>query len=66
MEKKMKTLLVKIISTLIVASSLLATANTASAYVSVNGYFKSNGSYVAPHFRTSTDSYTFNNFSAWK
>ena len=62
----MKTLLVKIISTLIVASSLLATANTASAYVSVNGYFKSNGSYVAPHFRTSPDSYTFNNFSAWK
>ena len=65
-DKKMKTLLVKITSTLIVASSLLATANTASAYVSVNGYFKSNGTYVAPHFRTSPDSYTFNNFSAWK
>ena len=62
----MKTILVKITSTLIVASSLLATANTASAYVSVNGYFKSNGTYVAPHFRTSPDSYTFNNFSAWK
>ena len=62
----MKTLLVKITSTLIVASSLLATANTASAYVSVNGYFKSNGTYVAPQFRTSPDSYTFNNFSAWK
>ena len=62
----MKTLLVKITSTLIVASSLLATANTASAYVSVNGYFKSNGTYVAPHIRTSPDSYTFNNFSAWK
>ena len=62
----MKTLLVKITSTLIVASSILATANTASAYVSVNGYFKSNGTYVAPHFRTSPDSYTFNNFSAWK
>ena len=61
----MKTLIVKITSTLIVASSLLATANTASAYVSVNGYFKSNGTYVAPHFRTSPDSYTFNNFSAW-
>ena len=62
----MKTILVKITSTLIVAGSLLATANTASAYVSVNGYFKSNGTYVAPHFRTSPDSYTFNNFSAWK
>ena len=61
----MKTLLVKITSTLIVASSLLATANTANACIS-KGYFKSNGSYVAPHFRTSPDSYTFNNFSAWK
>ena len=63
----MKTLLVKITSTLIVASSLLATANTANAWgVSVNGYFKNNGTYVMPHFRTSPDSYTFNNFSAWK
>ena len=62
----MKTLLVKITSTLIVASSLLATANTASAYVSVNGYFKSNGTYVAPHFRTSPDGFKWNNFSAWK
>ena len=62
----MKTLLVKITSTLIVASSLLATANTASAYVSVNGYFKSNGTYVAPHFRTSPDGFRWNNFSAWK
>lgn len=62
----MKTLLVKITSTLIVASSLLATANTANAWVSVKGYYNSNGSYVAPHFRTSPDSYTFNNFSAWK
>ena len=62
----MKTLLVKITSTLIVASSLLATANTANAWVSVKGYYNSNGTYVAPHFRTSPDSYTFNNFSAWK
>ena len=62
----MKTLLVKITSTLIVASSLLATANTASAYVSVNGYFKSNGTYVAPHIRTSPDGYKWNNFNAWK
>ena len=61
----MKNTLIKLTSSLIVAASILATANTASAYVSVNGYFKSNGTYVAPHFRTSPDSYTFNNFSAW-
>ena len=62
----MKTLLVKITSTLIVASSLLATANTASAYVSVDGYFRSNGTYVMPHIRTSPDSSIYNNFSYWK
>ena len=62
----MKTLLVKITSTLIVASSLLATANTASAYVSVDGYFRSNGTYVMPHFRTSPDSSIYNNYSYWK
>ena len=62
----MKKLLIKITSTFIVASSILATANTASAYVTVNGYFKSNGTYVMPHIRTSPDSYIHNNFSYWK
>ena len=61
----MKNILIKLTSSIIVAASILATANSASAYVSVNGYFKSNGTYVAPHFRTSPDSFTFNNFSAW-
>ncbi len=39
--------------------------SNANALVSVDGYFRSNGTYVAPHFRTSPDSFTFNNFSAW-
>ena len=59
----MKKLLIKLTSSIIIAGSLLATANTASALVSVNGYFKSNGTYVAPHFRTSPDSFKSNNFS---
>ena len=62
----MKKFLIKMTSTLIVASSILATANTANAYVSVNGYFKSNGTYVMPHIRTSPDSSIYNNFSYWK
>ena len=63
----MKTLLVKITSTLIVASSLLATANAANAWgFSVNGYFKNDGTYVMPHFRTPPDSSIINNYSYWK
>ena len=62
----MKNILIKLTSSIIVAASILATANTASAYVSVNGYFKSNGTYVAPHFRTSPDSSIYNNYSYWK
>ena len=62
----MKNILIKLTSSLVVAASILATANSASAYVSVNGYFKSNGTYVAPHIRTSPDSSIYNNFSYWK
>lgn len=30
----------------------------------VNGYTRSNGTYVAPHYRSNSDSYKFNNYSA--
>ena len=36
--------------------------SNANALVSVDGYFRSNGTYVAPHFRTSPDGLCFNNF----
>ena len=61
----MKKLLIKISSVLVVTSSILAMTNSAQA-VSVNGYWKSNGTYVAPHIRTSPDSSIYNNFSYWK
>ncbi len=55
-----------------VAAIILATtmtmaslATSASASVFVNGYFKGNGTYVAPHFRSSPDGFTFNNYSNW-
>ena len=50
------------IATVVTMGSL---SSTALASVFVNGYFKSNGTYVMPHFRSSPDGYTFNNYSAW-
>lgn len=47
----------------IVLSVFLMTPFSAEALVSVRGYYRSNGTYVAPHFRTSPDSITSNNFS---
>lgn len=34
-----------------------------TAQVSVRGYFRSNGTYVEPHMRSSPDTYKFNNYS---
>lgn len=62
----MKKLLIKITASLVVAASTFAAANSASAFVSVNGYWKSNGTYVMPHFRTAPDNSLFNNYSYWK
>ena len=57
----------KKVSVLIVAAmvSIGASANYASASVFVNGYFKSNGTYVMPHFRSSPDGFYWNNYSSW-
>ena len=62
----MKKLLIKTTASLIVAASTFTAVNSASAYVSVNGYWNNNGTYVAPHIRTSPDSSLFNNYSYWK
>jgi hypothetical protein len=42
---------------------LVLISQTAQAADYVNGYVKKNGTYVAPHFKTSADSYKFNNYS---
>ncbi len=34
------------------------------AYVNVRSYYRSNGTYVAPHIRTNPDGYRWNNFSS--
>jgi hypothetical protein len=39
-------------------------ATPASADTYVNGYFKNDGTYVQPHYRTNPDSNSYNNYSA--
>lgn len=47
-----------------IAGALLAAiATAASAQVHVDGYYRSNGTYVAPHYRSSPDSSRLNNWS---
>lgn len=37
---------------------------TTLARASVRGYYRSSGTYVAPHYRSSPDSYRSNNYSS--
>jgi len=47
----------------ILVTSMTAFNSSANALVSVDGYYKGNGTFVAPHFRTSPDGNPYNNFS---
>ena len=47
----------------ILVTSITAFNSSANALVSVDGYYKGNGTFVAPHFRTSLDGNPYNNFS---
>ena len=31
----------------------------------VRGYYRSNGTYVSPYYRSTSDSYRYNNYSSW-
>ena len=59
----MKKIAAIVLATVVTMGSL---STTASADVFVNGYFKGNGTYVAPYFRSSPDGFTFNNYSNWR
>lgn len=37
----------------------------ANAVVRARGYFRSNGTYVMPHYRSNPDRYKWNNWSSW-
>ena len=51
----------KLMYTLLIAALLLPAASFADTYV--KGYVKSNGTYVAPHYRSSPNSTTYDNYS---
>ena len=48
---------------LLITVALVALAVVVSADVYVNGYTRSNGTYVSPHVRSSPDSSPYNNYS---
>ena len=52
----------KIILTLTLVVSLFSSMFAGYLYT-VDGYYKSNGTYVAPHLKTSPDAYEWNNLS---
>ena len=47
----------------LLAGSIFALASQAMADVWVNGHFRSNGTYVQPHYRSSPDGNFYNNWS---
>jgi hypothetical protein len=49
--------------TLVTVIALLAVTATAASAGSVNGYTKSNGTYVAPYYRSAPDTTVQNNYS---
>ena len=59
-ESKMKKMMIMIS---LVAALGLNLNTAANALVLVDGYFKSNGTYVESHWRTSPDGVCWNNFS---
>jgi hypothetical protein len=38
----------------------------AQGLVGVHGYYRGNGTYVQPHFRTSPDGNPYNNLGSWR
>src|SRR5574344_590681 len=44
---------------------LLLTCNSVFAYDTyVSGYYRKNGTYVEPHYKTKSDNYSYNNYSS--
>ena len=49
---------------IIIAAIALVAATPALADTYVNGYTRSDGTYVAPHYRSNSDSNRYNNYSS--
>lgn len=54
----------KVLLTLVGLTTIL-TSSASWAYVNVRGYYRSNGTYVAPHIRSNPDGNPYNNLGSW-
>lgn len=54
----------KLLVVAIAAICLLVSLGITYADVYVRGYYRSNGTYVAPHYRSDPDGYRLNNWSS--
>jgi|TARA_B100002003_G_scaffold101797_1_gene94641 hypothetical protein len=56
---------IKIITALLImlAGNVALFSSNANAIVLVDGYWRSNGTYVVPHIRTEPDGFCWNNFT---
>lgn len=52
------------IVSLILLTLLFTTAQTANALTRVRGYYRTNGTYVQPYYKTSPNTYKFDNYSS--
>lgn len=55
----------KALTVLAVAIALAISSSTSHAQTSVRGYYRSNGTYVQPHYRSSPDGNFWNNWSTY-
>jgi hypothetical protein len=55
----------RLITILAVLTIICAIAHPADAAVRVRGYFRSNGTYVRPHYRSKPDGNFYNNWSTY-
>lgn len=53
----------RVVACALFGAAFLAGATEASADQYVNGYMRGDGTYVQPHYRSSPDGSTFNNYS---
>ena len=53
----------RLLTLIVTIACLIGFAGSSFALVSVRGYYRGNGTYVQPHFRTNPDGIPYNNFS---
>lgn len=62
---KIKHVFTGLVLTMFLVAGLLVLTPTADGATRVRGYYRSNGTYVMPHYRSNYDSYRSNNWSSY-